>query len=261
MLFYGKTDVGKRRAVNQDNFIVKKYSSDVLFAVVCDGMGGASGGNIASSLAIETFAGILDECEKRHPSFFGMSEEDILESLSEDDGGDGEDEEGEDAEKPETVDVTKTPKCFEELADIVASKRSGAIQYMKKSTGEVFSLREYHFRYAKVLGAVSMGREIAPTEYARITLAGEVLADIDAFYILPSLSDDEMAEAVIGFCDEKYGMNGKKYVKNPEKFIKLLKENGDLDDWKLYSKAATVEKLTEYCAENGIVFEEDEADE
>ena len=190
-----------------------------------------------------------------------MSEEDILESLSENDGDDGEDEEGEDAEKPETVDVTKTPKCFEELADIVASKRSGAIQYMKKSTGEVFSLREYHFRYAKVLGAVSMGREIAPTEYARITLAGEVLADIDAFYILPSLSDDEMAEAVIGFCDEKYGMNGKKYVKNPEKFIKLLKENGDLDDWKLYSKAATVEKLTEYCAENGIVFEEDEADE
>lgn len=83
MLFYGKTDVGKRRAVNQDNFIVKKYSSDVLFAVVCDGMGGARGGNIASSLAIETFADILNECEKLHPSFFGMSEEDILDLLSE----------------------------------------------------------------------------------------------------------------------------------------------------------------------------------
>jgi hypothetical protein len=106
-----------------------------------------------------------------------------------------------------------------------------------------------------------MGREIAPAEYARITLAGEVLNDIDDFYILPSLSDDEMAGAVIGFCDEKYGMNGKKYVKNPEKFIKFLKENGDLDDWKIFVKAATVEKLTEYCAENGIAFAEDEVDE
>jgi hypothetical protein len=143
-----------------------------------------------------------------------MSEEDILESLSEDDGEDETDDESE--EIPEAVDVTKTPTCFEELADIVASKKSGAIQYMKKSTGEVFSLREYHFRYARVLGAVSMGREIAPTEYARITLAGEVLNDIDDFYILPSLSDDEMAGAVIEFCDVKCGINGKKYIKNPD---------------------------------------------
>jgi hypothetical protein len=65
-----------------------------------------------------------------------MSEEDILESLSEDDGEDETDDESE--EIPEAVDVTKTPTCFEELADIVASKKSGAIQYMKKSTGEVF---------------------------------------------------------------------------------------------------------------------------
>ncbi|MBE6542673.1 MAG: Stp1/IreP family PP2C-type Ser/Thr phosphatase [Ruminococcaceae bacterium] len=83
MLFYGKTDVGKKRAVNQDNFIVKKYSSDVLFAVVCDGMGGASGGNIASALAIETFSEILDECEKKHPAFFGMSEDELLNLLFE----------------------------------------------------------------------------------------------------------------------------------------------------------------------------------
>ena len=49
MLFYGKTDIGQRRAANQDNFIIHRYSEDVLFAVVCDGMGGASGGNIAMS--------------------------------------------------------------------------------------------------------------------------------------------------------------------------------------------------------------------
>lgn len=82
MLFYGKTDVGKRRAVNQDNFIIKKYSPDVLFAVVCDGMGGANGGNVASSLAAETFAARVDKYESEHQAFFGLSEEDILDLLS-----------------------------------------------------------------------------------------------------------------------------------------------------------------------------------
>lgn len=83
MNFYGMTDVGQRRAVNQDNFIIRKYADDVLFAVVCDGMGGANGGNVASSLAAETFADKLDACEREHPSFFGMSEDEILDVLSE----------------------------------------------------------------------------------------------------------------------------------------------------------------------------------
>ncbi len=82
MLFYGKTDVGMKRAVNQDNFIIKKYSPDVLFAVVCDGMGGANGGNVASSLAVDTFAARVDEYEKKHREFFGLNEEDILDLLS-----------------------------------------------------------------------------------------------------------------------------------------------------------------------------------
>lgn len=82
MLFYGKTDVGKRRDVNQDNFIIRKYSDDVLAAVVCDGMGGANGGNVASNLAVDSFMKELDEYESEHPSFFGESEEDILDCLS-----------------------------------------------------------------------------------------------------------------------------------------------------------------------------------
>lgn len=82
MNFYGKTDVGQRRAVNQDNFIIRKYADDVLFAVVCDGMGGANGGNVASSLAAETFAEKLDASEREHPSFFGMTEEELLDILS-----------------------------------------------------------------------------------------------------------------------------------------------------------------------------------
>lgn len=39
----GKTDVGKKRAANEDGFFVAKLSSDAAYAVVCDGMGGENG--------------------------------------------------------------------------------------------------------------------------------------------------------------------------------------------------------------------------
>ena len=50
----GKTDVGLRRHENQDTF-AGEHGEKLLIAVVCDGMGGAEGGQIASSLAVETF--------------------------------------------------------------------------------------------------------------------------------------------------------------------------------------------------------------
>ena len=50
----GKTDVGLRRHENQDTFAVE-HGEKLLIAVVCDGMGGAEGGQIASSLAVEIF--------------------------------------------------------------------------------------------------------------------------------------------------------------------------------------------------------------
>ena len=49
----GKTDVGKKRAANEDGFFVAKLSSDAAYAVVCDGMGGENGGHVASSCAVE----------------------------------------------------------------------------------------------------------------------------------------------------------------------------------------------------------------
>ena len=59
-VYYGTTDVGKKRTANQDNFTVKEYPGGVTLAVVCDGMGGANGGATASSLAVSAFVELSD---------------------------------------------------------------------------------------------------------------------------------------------------------------------------------------------------------
>lgn len=53
---YGKTDKGRVRNDNQDSFFIKNVSDDCAFAVLCDGMGGANAGNVASSIAVETIS-------------------------------------------------------------------------------------------------------------------------------------------------------------------------------------------------------------
>ena len=55
MQVYGKTDIGLVRTSNQDNLRCGCIPGreDELYAVVCDGMGGANGGDIASFMAVE----------------------------------------------------------------------------------------------------------------------------------------------------------------------------------------------------------------
>jgi len=56
MVIHGMTDVGEVRKNNQDYFLIQVYDeSNQGFAVVCDGMGGAAAGNVASVLAADTF--------------------------------------------------------------------------------------------------------------------------------------------------------------------------------------------------------------
>jgi serine/threonine protein phosphatase PrpC len=52
------TDIGIHRKSNQDSIGLFKASTDrgeVLFALVCDGMGGYENGALASRILIETF--------------------------------------------------------------------------------------------------------------------------------------------------------------------------------------------------------------
>ena len=55
MQYWALTDPGCVRTQNQDAFLVEKLDKHTLLCVVCDGMGGAKSGNIASSLASDVF--------------------------------------------------------------------------------------------------------------------------------------------------------------------------------------------------------------
>jgi len=60
MNFYGKTDVGKLRHSNQDDFAILKLPDDSILAVVCDGMGGANAGNVASKNATQIIVSFFE---------------------------------------------------------------------------------------------------------------------------------------------------------------------------------------------------------
>ena len=75
MQYWGLTDPGCVRTQNQDTFQVEQLDRNSLLCVVCDGMGGAKSGNVASSLAADVF---VQEVKR---SWTGNPDEDKAEAM------------------------------------------------------------------------------------------------------------------------------------------------------------------------------------
>lgn len=58
MKLAGKTDIGSFRSENQDNYRAARMPDDTVWGIVCDGMGGAASGQLASQIATDA----LENC-------------------------------------------------------------------------------------------------------------------------------------------------------------------------------------------------------
>ena len=67
MNVWGITDRGKIREQNQDAFAHEVLPDGRVIALVCDGMGGARAGNIASTMAVEVFMDAFHRTQEREP--------------------------------------------------------------------------------------------------------------------------------------------------------------------------------------------------
>lgn len=63
--FYGLTDVGRKRTINEDSYY---FSEEDSLCIIADGMGGHSFGEIASKMAVENFRNYIQE--NIHPLSF-----------------------------------------------------------------------------------------------------------------------------------------------------------------------------------------------
>ena len=77
MKVYMKTDTGKIRSSNQDAMFSVQPEPEVFCVAVCDGMGGANGGSVASELCVST---LQDQVQKAYHA--DMSDKSALQMLA-----------------------------------------------------------------------------------------------------------------------------------------------------------------------------------
>lgn len=68
MKILGKTDIGRVRPTNQDCYCAGEHDFGMTWMVVCDGMGGPAGGNIASSTAAKVLSDNINLKYKKNMS-------------------------------------------------------------------------------------------------------------------------------------------------------------------------------------------------
>ena len=87
MRSFGLTDKGKVRKDNQDSFIIEKCDAkDCLVVALCDGMGGAKAGDLASQLSSKAFVSRVFETLVS-PRFFIGNQEKLLRESCDDANG------------------------------------------------------------------------------------------------------------------------------------------------------------------------------
>ena len=74
MKSYGKTDIGKKRSSNQDTFAICDLPEGAVLAIVCDGMGGAKAGNVASKTAVEAISRYVERSYRIGLDYDGAAE-------------------------------------------------------------------------------------------------------------------------------------------------------------------------------------------
>jgi protein phosphatase len=79
--YSGKTDIGLKRKNNQDSFTVISRAN-FLSAVVCDGMGGAKGGNVASTFATKAYSCIIKTVFGKITPETNISDDEIIQNIT-----------------------------------------------------------------------------------------------------------------------------------------------------------------------------------
>ena len=87
MRSFGITDKGKVRSENQDSYIIENCDKrKSVIAVICDGMGGAKAGDLASRLSSKEFVGKVYASLASSRLFIGNQEKLLKESCADANG-------------------------------------------------------------------------------------------------------------------------------------------------------------------------------
>lgn len=82
MKLFGLTDTGVVRKENQDSYAIRELDDNLAVAVVCDGMGGAQAGNVASAVAVETFTAAVEDLCRQSPPRDAPQREQLMRAAS-----------------------------------------------------------------------------------------------------------------------------------------------------------------------------------